>query len=319
MSKDRGSFHNGTVSRRRFLSLGAAVLLSAACRVPSALARGPVLSQDSAIVFVSALGFVKLPEERVALPRKAEEYLLYGNLATRRMLAAKAVRPDGDLLKACVRDWPAFAGRVKQDLLEEFYPSPKGDPLARLNPYAAIGLSVRLAAAKIRYDFGVAALAGDDDVDGDGVGDGLNREMLAHVPDQDEQALAATDPGLLRERYARRAAAQDAMSIDELYAQGVGVCRHKTVVAMAVFRVLKEKNPALANLYLTGLASIEDRHQWLMAAAVAPDRVTLAFYDPTASSQGRARAVRAFTDKGGKRRYTGIPSEAEVRSELGLR
>lgn len=319
MLHNRGSIHQGGLSRRRFLSLSASALFWAACPVPCAIAQGPSLSPDSEIVFVSALGFVKLSAEHVSLPGKAKEYLLYGNLATRRMLAAKAVRPDGDLLKACVRDWPAFAGRVKRDALDEFYPSAKGDPLSRLNPYAAIGLSVRLAAAKIHYDFGVAALAGDDDVNGDGVGDGLNREMLAQVPDQDEKALASADPSLLRRRYAKRAVALDSMSIDELYAYGVGVCRHQTLVAMAVFRVLKDENPALANLYLTGLASIEDRHQWLMAAAVTPERVTLAFYDPTASSQGRARAVRAFTDRGGKKRYLGIPAEAEVRQELGLR
>jgi hypothetical protein len=87
---------------------------------------------------------------------------------------------------------------------------------------------------------------------------------------------------------------------------------------MAVFRVLKEDNPALANLYLSGLASLRDRHQWLMAAAVEPDKVTLAFYDPTTSSKDRARAVRAFTDRGGEARYTGIPDKDEARSLLGL-
>jgi len=313
-------FPKAWISRRRFLRLGGAALLTALGPASAIAGRddAPALSPDAEVVLVSALGFVKLHARPVSLPHKARDYLLYGNLATRRMLVQKAVRPHADLLKACVRDWPAFAGRVRQDVLDLFYPAPSGDPLTRLTPYAAIGLSVRLAAAKLRYDFGVAALAGNDDVDGDGRGDGLNREMLARLSSPEVKNLAATDPARLRRRYAKRAQALDAMSIDEIYNGGVGVCRHQTLVAMAVFRVFKELAPSLANLYLSGLASLKDRHQWLMAAAVEPDKVTLAFYDPTASSRDRARAVRAFTDRGGEARYIGIPDEHEARRLLGL-
>jgi hypothetical protein len=180
-------------------------------------------------------------------------------------------------------------------------------------------MAVKLAAGRISYDFGVAALAGNDDVDGDGRGDGLNREMLKRVPDDDAKTLAAHSPERLRRRYAVRARKMDSMSIDELYEAGVGVCRHQTLVAMAVFRALKEDGSGLDNLYLTGLASIIDRHQWLMAAAVEPDKITVAFYDPTASSGDRARAVRAFTDVRGKRRYMGIPGENDIREEMGLK
>ena len=310
-------------SRRGFLKVcfGSLVLLPASGFFPDPAGAKP-LSKDPEIVFVSSLGFIKLHSEPVEIPEQALNYLLYGNTVSRRMLADRTVRPDGDLLKACVRDWPAFKERVREDAVKSFYPGVKpggtGDPLERLTPYAAIGMAVKLAAERIRYDFGVAALAGNDDVDGDGRGDGLNREMLKKVPDADARRLATHSPESLRRRYAERARRIDSMSIDELYEAGVGVCRHQTLVAMAVFRALKEDVAGLENLYLTGLASIIDRHQWLMAAAIEPDKITIAFYDPTASSGDRARAVRAFTDVRGKRRYMGIPDEGDIREEMGL-
>jgi hypothetical protein len=309
-------------SRRRLLRLAAFMPLFLS-RGPRPIGAAPPdaekvrrLSADCDIVFVSSLGFVDLQSEPVALMDKTREYLSYGNPAARRMLAARTVRPDRDLLKACVRDWPSFARRVRRDALEAFYPGSSGEPLKNLNAYSAIGMSVKLTAAKIHYDFGVAALAGNDDVDGDGFRDGLDREMLERAGETGAEAVQSPDR-LLR-GLVRRARALDGMSIDELYEHGAGVCRHQTIVAMAVFRVLKEGDPDLTNLYLTGLASVRDRHQWLMAAAVAPDKVTAAFYDPTASSAHRARAVRAFTDADGKRRYTGIPDEAELRRAMGL-
>lgn len=320
MRNNKTEFIGADFSRRNFLRLAAFTPVLAAglsfgvARAEGA--KGQALAADCEIVVVPSLGFVKPPSEPVALPAKAEEYLRYGNLATRRMLAAKAVHPDEDLVKACVRDWPAFADRVREDARLMHSPTAGKDFAARLGPYAVIGLSVKLTAEKIRYDYGVGALAGNDDLNGDGLGDGLDAGMLAKAGKSEVGVLA--NPERLRERFAARARKLDLMPLDDIYSYGSGVCRHQTMVAMAVFLALKEGAPKLANLYLSGLASDVDRHQWLMAAAVAPEKIVFAFYDPTASSGERARSVRSFTDRSGERRYMGIPSEIELRDELGL-
>jgi hypothetical protein len=304
------------VDRRTFLRLGG---LGLAAFLAGLRPYGAACSAaaEVEIAFAHSLEFVRLDPEPVALSDSAYAYLAYGNDYARKMLAAKTVRDTGHMVLDAVEDFESFSRLVQRDLMHFLSPVGSRESLAGLSVYQALNLSIRLAAKKIRYTHGIAALAGNDDVDFDGRPDGLDMRSLKKLGAK-SMRRAMEDPMAFRHGLLKKSARLDRMPLDELYRRGRGVCRHISFTAMAVFQVLKSLNPDLHNLYLASIASPRDSHQWLQAAAVAGDKITFSFYDPTASTAKRARTVGRFKEKRGDQRYLGLPSEAEIRRVMGL-
>lgn len=267
------------------------------------------------IEFAHTLQFMILEPKPVPLSGAAFAYLAYGNDYSVKSLELKKVHESGHLVRDSIKDFAGFSEKVQNDL--EPFLKPRGaELLSSLKAYEALNLSIQLAAKKIHYMNDIAVLGGNDDVNFDGRPDGMSLEALKKLgPKTMRKAL--DDPEGLRLELVKKSSKLDFIPLDELYKGGRGVCRHKCFVAQAVFQVLKSLNPGLANLYLASIASPVDHHQWLQAAAVAPGKITFAFYDPTASTAKRVRIVAKFK-KMQNEHYLGLPGEEEIRGAMGL-
>lgn len=148
------------------------------------------------------------------------------------------------------------------------------EDLRHLSIHDAVLLSGRLVAHRLTYD----------------------RGMISEAEKKLFDAIDKTQPDWKMELLGKlmqagdvrndRAHAVDAMSPDQIFAEGQGICRNYAPVNAAVFSVLRELNPNLRNTYMTTFSPDADHsmtlsHAWNLVATLTATGVDATFVDPT--------------------------------------
>jgi hypothetical protein len=287
------------------------VLLGLACLALARPAQAGAAGFD--IRIARSIEFARMDtESAVPIPARARDYLTVGDTLTFEYLRAKAAGKQGDLVLANIRHYDVFRAKVLADAARLYFPGKDPSRVRCLTMHQVINITCKLVARTLRYDFALAAAYGRDDINNDGVPDGFDKGAFDRIPDEGLKRRLRMDPPAGLKLLRARVAEIERLSMDELYDRGAGVCRHMNYVALGVFRVLKEANPHLRNVYMSSIMSRSDNHAWLQAAYVQPGAAVFAFYDPTGSADNRLATAQTSKDATGTLRYTGIPTTAEL-------